>query len=165
MKQIKILLNTLVIAVSLFAFQQESIAARFSRTLIDSYTPQRISDAINAYRVVHGLSPLKLNSLISEEAENHSRDMANKIVPFGHAGFYARTRTLAKLFPHSHSAAENAAYADIDTEEVVKQWIKSPGHRKNIEGNYNLTGIGIARDKNGRVYVTQLFLRDDEVKG
>ncbi len=44
-------------------------------------------------------------------------------------------------------------------EIVVKQWLLSPGHRQNIRGNYNLTGIGVARDERGRPYYTQMFVR------
>jgi uncharacterized protein YkwD len=41
--------------------------------------------------------------------------------------------------------------------ELVKGWLKSPGHRVNILNNkYQRTGIGIIVSK-GYVYATQLF--------
>ena len=56
------------------------------------------------------------------------------------------------------SGAENVAYGAETAEEVVRMWLKSPGHKKNIEGKYNYTGIGIARGRNGQLYYTQLFI-------
>ncbi len=45
---------------------------------------------------------------------------------------------------------------------MVEQWLTSPGHKRNIVGNYNITGIGIARDKQGKLYYTQIFLRSSD---
>jgi uncharacterized protein YkwD len=42
--------------------------------------------------------------------------------------------------------------------EVVDNWLKSPMHKKNIEGAFNLTGIGVAADKKGTLYFTQIFV-------
>ena len=56
-------------------------------------------------------------------------------------------------------AAENLAYGELSAEAVVKGWINSPGHKKNIEGNYTLTGIGTYQDAKGVIYFTQLFMR------
>ena len=50
----------------------------------------------------------------------------------------------------------------ITAKIVVDGWIKSPGHRQNIVGRYNLTGIGIVRDRAGKLYYTQLFVRTNE---
>jgi uncharacterized protein YkwD len=55
--------------------------------------------------------------------------------------------------------AENVAYNYKNAQDVVRNWIASSGHRRNIEGNYNLTGIGLARDRRGKLYFTQIFLR------
>jgi len=41
----------------------------------------------------------------------------------------------------------------------VDGWLNSPGHKKNIEGNFTLTGIGYARDHKGNIYFTQIFSR------
>ena len=42
---------------------------------------------------------------------------------------------------------------------AVDGWIKSDGHRKNIESQFNLTGIAIAKNAKGEYYFTQLFVR------
>lgn len=114
---------------------------------------------INKYRAEHKLPPLELFNTINSAAEKHSADMANKKVPFGHAGFDARIDGLLDNIKGAEAAAENVAYGPTSAEEVVKMWLNSSGHRKNIEGNFNLTGIGIAQDKNGRPYYTQIFVK------
>ena len=37
-------------------------------------------------------------------------------------------------------------------------WLQSPGHRRNIEGDFDLTGIGIVRVAAGTYFFTQLFV-------
>lgn len=133
----------------LFVLQDKTFAAN---------TRQDILNEVNAYRQQHGLSPLKLNAAISAEAQQHSQEMADNKVPFGHDGFYQRSDRLRRIFPESNGAAENVAYQYNNHHDVVSLWINSSGHRRNIEGNYNLTGIGIASDRRGRVYFTQMFL-------
>jgi uncharacterized protein YkwD len=45
-------------------------------------------------------------------------------------------------------------------EPAVKGWMNSPGHRQNILGKtYTDTGIGIAESRDGKIYITQLFIR------
>ncbi len=116
---------------------------------------------VNQYRAQHGLSKLTMNNAISQEAARHSRDMAVHALPFGHDGFNQRIRYLHEHIVDSSSGAENVAYNYKTARIVVDGWIKSPGHRQNIMGHYNLTGIGIAHDKAGKIYYTQLFLRAD----
>jgi len=120
---------------------------------------QIILNDINAYRAKHGLTKLKMDAAISREAKNHSQDMAENIIPFGHEGFNKRMQRIFKQFERPYGIAENVAYNYANADKVVNQWLDSAGHRKNILGSYNLTGIGIAHGKQGRVYVTQIFLR------
>ena len=86
--------------------------------------------------------------------------MANGAVPFGHDGFEQRVQALAKAIPYKAAAenvADNQGYNDPAT-QAVQGWLKSDGHRRNIEGQYNLTGIGIALNANGEYYFTQIFV-------
>jgi uncharacterized protein YkwD len=112
---------------------------------------------VNEFREHHGLRPLKLNNSIIHEAEKHSIKMAEKNIPFGHAGFNNRAKRLMTELS-ANSMAENVAYGNISARKVVDLWIHSPGHRKNMLGNYNLTGIGIASDRHGELYFTQIFI-------
>lgn len=114
---------------------------------------------VNQYRASRGLPPLTANLSMSEQARTHSQNMASGQVPFGHQGFQQRVTAVA--IPYS-SAAENVAYSQGYSEEAtvaVQGWIKSSGHRQNMEGNFNLTGIGVATNAKGQYYFTQLFIR------
>lgn len=117
---------------------------------------------INQYREKKDLPPLAPVKLIAAQAEKHSRNMANRKVPFGHSGFDNRMNLLISKLPGANAAAENVAYGARTAEEVVEMWLNSSGHKKNIKGNYNLTGIGIAKSRNGTLYFTQIFIRRKE---
>ena len=114
---------------------------------------------VNLYRTHHGLKPLILKSYISKEAQTHSIAMAKHKISFGHAGFEKRIKTIYAKTQNPNGAAENVAYNYKDGNDVVKNWLKSPHHLTNIKGNYNYTGIGIAKDTNGKLYFTQIFLK------
>lgn len=121
---------------------------------------KNIADKINSYRKQKGLTPLKLDSDISKSAQAHSLEMADKEVPVGHQGFKIRVKMLRQEF-NLKSAAENVAYNqgyEDPATQAIEGWLKSPEHKKNIEGNYNLTGIGVAKDKQGRIFLTQIFV-------
>lgn len=115
---------------------------------------------VNQYREQHHLKPLTMNATMSKEAHKHSQHMANHALPFGHQGFLNRIQRCFKQFNQkSGPGAENVAYNYKSAKQVVAGWIRSPGHLRNIRGNYNLTGIGIARNKYEKLYFTQLFMR------
>lgn len=117
-----------------------------------------VFEQINSYRASKGLSRLTLNAKISRQARRHSQNMAIGKVPFSHNGFEKRVKSTSINF---QSAAENVAFNqgyDDPAAEAMRGWIKSPGHLKNLKGNYNLTGVGVATNKQGQVYLTQIFI-------
>lgn len=127
-------------------------------TVVSSTDMNRdILQYVNEYRQIKGLAPLQMNTVISVVAEGHSKTMADKKRPFGHEGFESRVKAIREQLGLIRSSAENVAYGNLTAREVVNGWIKSPGHRKNIEGSFSLTGIGVSRDKNGTMYFTQIF--------
>ena len=114
---------------------------------------------INKYRRSKGLAIFKSNEIVAEEARKHSFNMATGKVGFGHDGFSTRSKTLTTKIPGTIGVAENVAFGQQSAQEVVNDWIKSTGHRHNIEGNYQQTGIGIVADNQGVLYYTQMFMR------
>ncbi len=120
---------------------------------------QDIFSYINEYRNSIGLSSLQLSKEATTEAVNHSSDMAYKKTPFGHEGFNARMDNIIKTVGFIHASAENVAAGYLSAKQVVDGWLNSPGHKKNIEGDYKLTGIGVVTDGEGRLFFTQIFLR------
>lgn len=117
-----------------------------------------ILNEVNRHRSSKGLSPLLSNSIIETEASIHSQRMASKQVAFGHGGYETRVSRISKRISGVKASAENVAYGQMNAREVVQGWLKSPPHRKNIEGKYNLTGIGVSRNNKGVIYYTQLFM-------
>ncbi|MDP3558929.1 MAG: CAP domain-containing protein [Legionellaceae bacterium] len=114
---------------------------------------------INAYRAQHHVAPLTLNPSMNQIAQKHTVAMAQHHVGVGHTGFFQRVKELYHLIPHSAGAAENVAGGHWDAHQVVQGWIHSSGHRRNLLGHYQLTGIGLAQDARGVRYYTQIFLK------
>lgn len=114
---------------------------------------------INKYRKTLGLDELKMNKYMQKIARKHSKNMASNKVDFGHDGFYNRIKKIKKALGYGNASAENVAWGAKTSKEVVQDWINSSGHKKNIEGNYNLSGIGIAKNRQGVFYYTHIFLK------
>ncbi|ELS00835.1 Cysteine-rich secretory protein family [Xenococcus sp. PCC 7305] len=118
---------------------------------------------VNQYRQSKNLPPLTLNESISEQARIHSQNMAQGKSPFSHEGFEQRIKLIGSTIAY-RSAAENVAYnqgyRDPAT-SAVEGWLKSPGHYKNIIGDYNLTGMGVAQNSRGEYYFTQIFVLEN----
>src|SRR5277367_2196591 len=119
-------------------------------TWMDSMETE-ILQYVNEDRKLHNLSSLQLNDMESSLATKHSRDMATGKVKFGHEGFNSRAKAIQKSLG-AIEVGENVASGPMTAREVVDGWLNSPGHKKNIEGNFMLTGIGYARDKKGNIY-------------
>jgi uncharacterized protein YkwD len=114
---------------------------------------------VNEFRRSKSLPALRANSFISSVALGHSRDMLTGKSPFGHDGFRQRIDKIKGELGTLHVAAENVASGPMSAREVVDGWLHSPGHRLNIEGDFRLTGIGVAEKANGMVYFTQIFVQ------
>lgn len=122
---------------------------------------QSVFERVNEYRASQNLPPLQLDPRISQQSKLHSQSMASGEVEFSHAGSKQRFQAIAQEISYG-MIAENVAYNSgyvNPGKEAVKGWIKSDGHRQNMEGDFNLTGIGIARNAKGDYYFTQIFVR------
>ena len=118
-----------------------------------------VNQQVNQYRASKKLPPLNVDPQISQVSRIHSQNMASGKVKFSHDGFEGRVKAITVPY---QSVAENVAYNLGYTDPVrnaVDGWIKSDGHRKNMEGQFNLTGIGIAKNAKGEYYFTQIFVR------
>jgi uncharacterized protein YkwD len=156
-------LFALLLVTSFSACAQKAAPATFhysnSREIDLKGIEKNILFYINQYRASIGLSQLQMITAASDQATKHSIEMANRLTPFGHDGFDERINNIRNKIGFLHASAENVAYGKLTAKEVVDLWINSPGHKKNIEGDYALTGIGVAKDANGLVFYTQIFVR------
>ena len=117
---------------------------------------------VNEHRAAQGLPPLAFSPEISDIARVHSEDMASGRVPGGHAGADGRSEKISNSIPY-REFGENVAEINQGGEggegaAAVSGWLQSPGHRSNIEGSFDLTGIGIALAASGTYFFTQLFV-------
>ena len=177
---VKLLLSSVLITFLIgWSFSNEASSKEFSQQkntivtkteLKNHHTNKKLAQIaklthqkVNKYRGSLGLTPLKFNASIAKQAKIHSTKMAQQKVEFSHKGFQGRLKALEDTIDY-RSAAENVAYNmgyKNPAEKVVKGWIKSDGHRKNMEGDYNLTGIGVAVNPDGEYYFTQIFILEN----
>ncbi|TAE55063.1 MAG: CAP domain-containing protein [Nostocales cyanobacterium] len=141
---------------SIYSTTQASISKFNSR---NSHLEKLVFDQINQYRVSQGLTKLTLDSNISKQARIHSQNMANGKVKFSHHGFEQRVKALPLKYESAgENVAFNVGYSDPSKEAVIG-WLNSPGHLKNIQGKYTFTGVGVATNAKGEVYLTQIFIK------
>ena len=103
---------------------------------------------INAFRVQHGLSKLRLNPQLNVAAHAHSQQMAQKGY-FAHesadgSAFWKRLRSFY-VSAHSWSVGENLLWSSpgVDGSRALQMWLDSPEHRKNLE-NPSWREIGVS---------------------
>lgn len=120
---------------------------------------QRAHDLVNQYRASKGLPALAFSETIASKARVHSQEMSGGNL--NHDGFQDRVDAINTTIPLS-SAGENVAlnsgFAD-PAQEAVTGWINSPPHRTNMEGDFDMTGIGVDRKSDGTFYFTQVFIK------
>jgi uncharacterized protein YkwD len=124
----------------------------------DSETSNRILELVNSYRDSLGLSQLQLdNAYASAFAVDHTQYMID-MGKINHDNFGYRSEAI-KYHDDAETVGENVAFGYDTPEKAVAAWLKSPGHKEIIEGNYTHTGFGIMTDSKGRRYYTELFYR------
>lgn len=130
--------------------------------VIQTQMETQVFNLINQSRENNSLPPLTWSNTVATQARTHSINMANKTVPFGHQGMEVRYANLRRSIPGLTRFGENVAwnmgYPD-PAATAVSGWLKSSGHYANIMGDYNLTGVGVAKDSRGRYYFTQIFVK------
>ena len=152
------LLATAALPPRAFAGTADSTYGR--TTLSDATLERSIFSLVNRYRAARGLRMLALDPEISRVARRHSVAMAAHARDIGHEGFDDRVLILRRALDTRRTAenvAMNRGYSD-PAAEALRGWIASPGHRRNMDGPYEATGIGVARNADGELYFTQLFV-------
>jgi uncharacterized protein YkwD len=120
--------------------------------------PSEIVRLTNLERQKAGLKPLAIHFGLGKVAVSHADNMArqNKM---SHVldGKDAAKRLQEAGYPYK-SYGENIAAKYPNAQEVVKGWMNSPGHRKNIlNPNFVEFGVGVRRSAGGDLYFCQVF--------
>ncbi|MFZ3579457.1 SafA/ExsA family spore coat assembly protein [Virgibacillus sp. DJP39] len=111
----------------------------------------------NQERANYGLPALKPEWQLSRVARHKSNDMRD-IGYFSHTSpTYGSPFTMMRNYGIDYrSAGENIAKGQQTPRAVVRAWMNSAGHRKNILSN-NFTHIGVGYASDGRIW-TQMFI-------
>lgn len=143
---------------------KDSIEDMDSANLTSKVAPVKYSnieldvlEMINDYRAQQGLTQLSFLDEGSIQAANHNEHMiTNEEVC--HDDFASRYQALVKEVK-AKAVSENVAFGYRTAEAVVNAWIKSEGHRENIEGDHTHFGVSVKEGKDGRLYFTNIFVR------
>lgn len=99
---------------------------------------------VNDARARAGCGPLRMNPKLTAAAKSHARAMAEQNF-FGHTGKDGSrfSNRIGRQGYSYRAAAENIAAGQKSASQVVGNWLKSAGHRRNIL-NCRLKETGIA---------------------
>lgn len=129
-----------------------------SRKDEDHAFEQRVLELINVERAKAGLAAVAYNGTLDNAAEKHASHMASvgkmahQGIGDGDPGARARAEGWRK------SWGENVATGQTSPEQVVREWMNSPTHRKNImDPSFRNMGVGYVTAANGRSYWAQEF--------
>lgn len=116
---------------------------------------------VNVERAKAGLQQLTQNWQLSRVARYKSQDMIDKGYFAHNSPTYGSPFKMMESFGLRYSAAgENIAMGQQSPSQVMNAWMNSPGHRSNIlSPSFTQIGVGLAKDKNGRMYWTQMFIK------
>ena len=138
-----------------------SCSASTSNELIEGVTPPNFETEIllliNKHRKSKGLQELQILEVIKSQTDSHTNYMIQQNA-LSHDNFNTRADYLKK-HANSIGIAENVAKGYSTAETVVNGWLKSDGHRQNIEGNYTHFNLTAKQNKNGVWYYTNIFVR------
>lgn len=122
---------------------------RFSQldTLIDLHNDARLN------KWLWKATPLVKNNLLMSYAQKWSNKMASRNLLF-----HSNMKDIMAL--GFNGCAENIAYGANSPEKVMKTWLNSSGHKKNIL-NSSMTdiGCGMSLSENGKLYWCVCFAR------
>jgi len=120
---------------------------------------QQVLQLVNAERAGNGLAPLSLDPRLTLAATAHSQHMASvgKMEHEGIGDGTPRERLRAAGVPQGQYA-ENVATGQTSAEQVLRDWMKSPGHRRNIlDPELTTLGVGVVPGPTGELFWTQNF--------
>jgi uncharacterized protein YkwD len=113
----------------------------------------RILDEHNRIRVEAKLRKFTQNKKLTDAAQAHAEDMAEhqKMSHDGSDNSKPADRIKAKGYRYFR-AGENVAAGRLSVERLMKGWMDSPVHKRNILGGFSEIGVGCAVDEDGKRY-------------
>jgi len=123
-----------------------------------AYDNNKMLCLVNKQRVKAGLQALGIDARLTSAAQQHSNDQAkmHKMSHNGSNGSDPGKRIESEGYGWQ-KCAENVAFGYKTEKQVMKVWMKSPGHRANILGPYTHFGSAVGYDRKRTPYYTQDF--------
>lgn len=122
---------------------------------------RQLLQLVNDARAKANLPALTVDPLLGEQAQRHCDAIAGGRTPFSHEGYAERFAAIRTANPTVTSMGENIGFQDAAARDkaaaMVGLWMRSASHKKNILGDFALTGMGVAAGADGRVYAVQIF--------
>jgi uncharacterized protein YkwD len=119
-----------------------------------------VVELTNAERTAAGCAEVDTDERLRTAARGHSQDMADHDY-FSHTGLDGSSfvdRAQAAGYPSP--AGENIAMGYRTPADVMRGWMDSDGHRRNLlDCSHQDIGVGLGYDRDGRPYWTQVFGR------
>lgn len=115
---------------------------------------------LNSDRKAYGRAALALDPELCRLARLKSEDMRDNNYFAHESPTYGRVADMLRQFGYAfNGAGENIAHhATVEKSEAA--FLSSTGHRQNILSTaWTKVGVGVAFDRNGYVYLTQIFAR------
>jgi uncharacterized protein YkwD len=118
-----------------------------------SATTSELIEAHNQTREAAGLAGLEPDTRLETAAMRHALDMAHRH-RMSHRGGDGSSpfRRIQGQDYQFRRAGENVACGQNSVESVMADWMRSPGHRRNILGEFTQIGAACATDENGTPY-------------
>ncbi|TXG35453.1 CAP domain-containing protein [Seonamhaeicola maritimus] len=152
-----------LLAVLSFSCSTDSIDEKADAIELSLKTPQtktievEILELINNHRLSIGLSPLGDMKVVKSVAYSHTDYMVD-MDQISHDNFYTRS-TYLKQNAGAKRVSENVAYGYTSAETVVKAWLRSEGHKENIEGDFTNFDVSAEKNEEGKWYYTNIFIK------
>jgi uncharacterized protein YkwD len=118
----------------------------------------RVLQLVNAERAKYGLGALVYDRQLDRAAEGHNaqqaatRTMSHDAIGDGDPGSRIAATGFRKAW------GENVAAGQTSPEQVVAEWMASPGHRRNIlDADFRRMGVSYSTSADGRAFWAQEF--------
>jgi uncharacterized protein YkwD len=139
-----------------YASAGSGVAARprSERTEFDPKTAvAEVVKAHNRARADARLPALATSPKLLQAARHHAQDMAarGKMSHKGSDGSSVVERITAQGYQYRR-AGENIAAGHFTIDELMRGWMKSPPHKRNILGSFSQIGVAYATAENGKRY-------------
>lgn len=153
----------LALTIALLCTSVHALGAN-SRSFYDD--EMRVFSLVNQERAKRGLSSVQWDAKLSDLARSFSRQMADEgfFDHYDRQGASVVDRARRARIKGWQKIGENLFYCERSPQFVglaIRGWLKSPAHRENMfDPSWTATGIGIARDSYGQIYITEVFVAD-----